>query len=170
MCLIYRNREASEHPDVVPIVARSVWRAMTVWSAAMLFSLWLPPRGPRCARRVGAAPLLSSLAWRRNSLNQVDYALEARFHLPIRLDGTTSEPTLGGSFGPTQSAPPALTAERRSDLPLHNALRSTALGDALDGEKSDPKLIVRELHVNWDLPFLSSPNGRWRKRMEGVTG
>ena len=42
-----------------------------------------------------------------------------------------------------------MSAERRNALAFHNALTSTALGDALDGEKSDLKEIVRKLHVNW---------------------
>ena len=39
--------------------------------------------------------------------------------------------------------------DKRNTLPIHNALTSTALGDALDGAKSDPKDIARRLHVNW---------------------
>ena len=66
----------------------------------------------------------------------------------LRLHGTTTEPTLDVSVGPPQNVSSALPADRRSDLPIHNALTSTALGDALDGEKSDPKEIVRGLHVN----------------------
>ena len=42
-----------------------------------------------------------------------------------------------------------MSAERRNALAFHNALTSTALGDALDGEKSDLTEIVRKLHVNW---------------------
>ena len=42
-----------------------------------------------------------------------------------------------------------MPAGRRSDLPIHTALTSTTLGDALDGEESDPKEIVRKLHVKW---------------------
>ena len=68
---------------------------------------------------------------------------------PLRLDGPTSEPALDGSVGPTQNALSALPAGRRSDLPLHNALASKALGDALDGEKREPKEIGCKLHVNW---------------------
>ena len=56
---------------------------------------------------------------------------------------------MDGSVGPTQNAPSTLPAERRSDLPIRNALTSKALGDALDGEKGDPKQIVRQLRVNW---------------------
>ena len=38
--------------------------------------------------------------------------------------------------------------DSRIALPMHNTLTSTALGDALDGAKSDPKKIARRLHVN----------------------
>ena len=79
----------------------------------------------------------------------------------LRLDGTASEPTLDSIVGPTQNAPLELPAERQSDLPIHNALTSTALGDALDGEKSDPKEIVRKPHVIWGMPppAAQSDNG-----------
>ena len=44
------------------------------------------------------------------------------------------------------------TVEAQSDkgntLPIHTALTSTALGDAPDGAKKDPKEIVRRLNVN----------------------
>ena len=33
--------------------------------------------------------------------------------------------------------------------PIHNIHASAAAGEALDGEKSDPKEIVRRLHANW---------------------
>merc|ERR1711951_45024 len=35
------------------------------------------------------------------------------------------------------------------DPAIHGALTSTTLGEAVDGEKRDPKEIVRKLHVNW---------------------
>ena len=78
----------------------------------------------------------------------------------LRLDGTAPEPTLGGSVDPTQNAPSTLPAERRSEPLIHNALTSTALGDALDGEKSDPKAIVRKLHVNWGRASSAEVGGR----------
>ena len=49
---------------------------------------------------------------------------------------------------PPENASSAVPADRWSAPLIHNALTSTALGDALDGEKSDPKEIVRRLHVN----------------------
>ena len=35
------------------------------------------------------------------------------------------------------------------DTPIHAALTSSTLGEAVDGEKCDPREIVRKLHVNW---------------------
>ena len=59
--------------------AKCVWRLAKAWSGATPSPLWMLPRGPRCARRVGVVPLLPFLSWKRNSWNYVDYALEARF-------------------------------------------------------------------------------------------
>ena len=77
----------------------------------------------------------------------VDYARQ--FEPSLRLAGTQSEATLETSVGSPQHLSPAEQAGRRSVPPIHNALTSTVLGGALDWEKSDPKAIVRRLHVNW---------------------
>ena len=135
----------SERPDVVPTVARSVWPAGKVCFAAMPFFLWMSPRRPRCTRRVGVSPLLPPLAGERSSWSFVDYTLD------YTLDYTPwpAKPTLASSVGSSQSVPSDLPARRRSDFPIHTALTSTTLGDALDGEKRNPKETVRKLHATW---------------------
>ena len=66
----------------------------------------------------------------------------------IRLDGPKSDTAMETSVSSSQRALNAEPAGRRITFPSHNALASSALGDALDGEKSDPKEIVRRLHVH----------------------
>ena len=64
---------------------------------------------------------------------------------PLRLDGFQSETNDSAH----QQASATEPADKRISLPIHSALASTALGDAVDGAKSDPRKIARRLHVNW---------------------
>ena len=67
----------------------------------------------------------------------------------LQLDGPPLESTKETSLSPTQRASTAEPAGRRIAFPIHNARTSTALGDALDGEKIDPEEIIRRFHGNW---------------------
>ena len=62
----------------------------------------------------------------------------------LRLDGFPPETNEVTHEVPSEEEP----ADKRCTLPIHNAPTPTALGDALDGAKSDPKEITRMLHVN----------------------
>ena len=64
---------------------------------------------------------------------------------PLRLGGLSPEPKTIVSQVPSVQEP----VDKCNALPIHTALTSTALGDALHGAKTDPKEIVRRLHVNW---------------------
>ena len=63
---------------------------------------------------------------------------------PLRLDGLSPEPKTIVSQVPSVEKP----VDKCNTLPIHTALTSTALGDALDCAKSGPKEIARRLHVN----------------------
>ena len=65
-----------------------------------------------------------------------------------RMDRVASGPDSTNTGHPNQAVPNDLPCGNRDDLPIHNALASTTLGTALDGEKSDPKEIVRKFHAN----------------------
>ena len=62
---------------------------------------------------------------------------------PLRLDGFPPETNY--ITHPAPSTDEAMG--KRNTLPSHNYLTSTALGDALDGAKSDPKEIARRFQV-----------------------
>ena len=68
-----------------------------------------------------------------------------KFLSSLRLDGFPPE-----AKGITPQVPSVdEPVGKRNALPIHNALTSTALGEALDGSKSDPKEIDRRLRANW---------------------
>ena len=73
---------------------------------------------------------------------------------------------MGTNASAHQQACAAEPADTRSALPIHNALTSTALGDALAGPKSDPKEIARRLHANWG----HAPAGQLKRAVAEAEG
>ena len=67
----------------------------------------------------------------------------------LRLDGHATGVTSEKSVSQPQQALPVEPASCEIAPPIHNALTSSALGEASGGEKSDSKEIARRLHVNW---------------------
>ena len=66
----------------------------------------------------------------------------------LRMDGDGSEKIPNMARPAEESLPdPQVVCPR--DPAIHAALTSTTLGEAVDGEKRDPREIVRKLHVNW---------------------
>ena len=66
----------------------------------------------------------------------------------LRMDGARSKPISKMARSAEESSPdPQVVCPR--DPAIHAALTPTTLGEAVDGEKRDPKEIVRKLHVNW---------------------
>ena len=91
----------------------------------------------------GPSPTLSCLDMKQ--FEPVGLHPGGKISLSLRLDGFQSETNVSAHQKASVDEP----ADKRIALPIHNALTSTALGDALDGAKSDPKEIVRRLHVHW---------------------
>ena len=75
------------------------------------------------------------------------------------MDRVASSPDSSTTDRPEQAATNELPLGHRGDLPIHNALASTTLGTALNGEKGDTKEIVGKLHTNWG----HDPGGGGRK-------
>ena len=90
--------------------------------------------------------------------------------LSLRLDGFQSEPALETNVSTRQQASAAEPVEKRIALPMHNAPTSTALGDALDGGKSDPKETGRRLHANWGHAPAQQPKRTMAEAGDGGSG
>ena len=92
-----------------------------------------------------SGPPLTLSRWEMKQFEPVGLHPGGEISPPLRLDGFPPE-----THDVTHQAPPAdEPVSKRNTLPIHNALTSTKLGDALDGAKSDSKEICHRLHVNW---------------------
>ena len=67
----------------------------------------------------------------------------------LRTDGAELKPIPEQESRSTDVGSSSLHVGSPRDTPIHTALTSPTLGEAVDGEKSDPREIVRKLHVNW---------------------
>ena len=67
----------------------------------------------------------------------------------LKMDGAELKQTSDRDPCSTDADSPNLHVDSPRDTPIHAALTSSTLGEAVDGEKCDPREIVRKLHVNW---------------------
>ena len=103
----------SERPDVVSTAASGEG---VVRSDALLFIHVTSRTKMRPTGRGGPSLTLSRLETKQSELGGLRPG--GKILPSLQLDGTTSEPTLDNSVGPTQNVPLELPAERRSDLPI----------------------------------------------------
>ena len=68
--------------------------------------------------------------------------------LSLRMDKVASRPDSDTADCPNHAARDNFSCGHRGDLPIHNALTSTTLGTASDGERGDPREIPRKLRAN----------------------
>ena len=67
----------------------------------------------------------------------------------LKMDSTELKHHPSQDSSLSESVPSKKHVDSPRDTPIHTALTSSTLGEAVDGEKSDPREIVRKLHVNW---------------------